>query len=70
MWESPFVSYYISMCRDLLRGISNWQHPVLVLRDVPFLDLQVCTSSVVWEKKLYGIVDMGDVNFILFLMIK
>jgi len=26
--------------RDLLRGISNWQHPVLVLRDVPFLDLQ------------------------------
>ena len=26
--------------RDLLRGISLWQHPVLVLRDVPFLDLQ------------------------------
>merc|ERR1712117_471126 len=26
--------------RDLLRGISNWQHPVLVLRDVPFLELQ------------------------------
>jgi len=25
---------------ELLRGISLWQHPVLVLRDVPFLELQ------------------------------
>ena len=37
-----FLFHVISTCRDLLRGISNWQHPVLVLRDVPFLDLQVC----------------------------
>lgn len=29
-----------SYFRDLLRGISSWQHPVLVLRDVPFLELQ------------------------------
>ena len=36
-WDLCFTS----TCRDLLRGISNWQHPVLVLRDVPFLDLQV-----------------------------
>jgi len=26
--------------RELLKGISPWQHPVLVLRDVPFNDLQ------------------------------
>ena len=38
-WWTCFC--FISTCRDLLRGISNWQHPVLVLRDVPFLDLQV-----------------------------
>jgi len=29
-----------SYFRDLLRGISLWQHPVLVLKDVPFLELQ------------------------------
>merc|ERR1712025_832777 len=29
-----------SYFRDLLKGISLWQHPVLVLRDVPFLELQ------------------------------
>jgi len=29
-----------SYFRELLRGISLWQHPVLVLRDVPFLELQ------------------------------
>ena len=29
-----------SYFRDLLRGISLWQHPVLVLRDVQFLELQ------------------------------
>ena len=39
VWGSYFC--FTSTRRDLLRGISNWQHPVLVLRDVPFLDLQV-----------------------------
>jgi len=29
-----------SYFRELLRGISSWQHPVLVLRDVCFLELQ------------------------------
>ena len=29
-----------SYFRILLKGISPWQHPVLVLRDVPYLDLQ------------------------------
>jgi len=29
-----------SYFRDLLRGISLWQHPVLVLKDVQFLELQ------------------------------
>ena len=29
-----------SYFKDLLRGISLWQHPVLVLKDVPFHDLQ------------------------------
>ena len=27
--------------RDILRGISAWQHPVIVLKDVPYSDLQV-----------------------------
>merc|ERR1711937_30866 len=29
-----------SYFRDLLKGISLWQHPVLVLKDVRFLELQ------------------------------
>ena len=29
-----------SYFRILLKGISPWQHPVLVLKDVPYLDLQ------------------------------
>lgn len=29
-----------SYFKELLRGISLWQHPVLVLKDVPFSDLQ------------------------------
>lgn len=29
-----------SYFRDLLKGIGLWQHPVLVLRDVQFLELQ------------------------------
>jgi hypothetical protein len=29
-----------SYFKVLLKGISPWQHPVLVLRDVPFIDLQ------------------------------
>eukprot|EP00092_Neocalanus_flemingeri_P014025 GFUD01015131.1.p1 GENE.GFUD01015131.1~~GFUD01015131.1.p1 ORF type:complete len:368 (-),score=52.11 GFUD01015131.1:370-1473(-) len=35
-----------SYFRELLRGISLWQHPVLVLRDVPFLELQTILEFV------------------------
>ena len=31
--------------RDILRGISAWQHPVIVLKDVPYSDLQVSKSN-------------------------
>lgn len=27
--------------REVIQGISPWQHPVILLRDVPFSDLQV-----------------------------
>jgi hypothetical protein len=29
-----------------LRGISAWQHPVIVLKDVPYSDLQVCKREI------------------------
>ena len=32
--------------RDILRGISAWQHPVIVLKDVPFSDLQVLKLNI------------------------
>merc|ERR1712121_596139 len=35
-----------SYFRDLLRGISLWQHPVLVFRDVSFLELQAILEFV------------------------
>merc|ERR1711923_487480 len=41
-----------SYFRDLLRGISLWQHPVLVLRDVQFLEL----------KSILEFVYLGEVN--------
>jgi len=40
--------------RDLLKGINPWQHPVLVLRDVPFLDLHT----------ILAFVYVGEVNVI------
>ncbi|XP_023326634.1 zinc finger protein 131 [Eurytemora carolleeae] len=32
--------------RDLLRGISVWQHPVLLLKDIPLLDLSLVLEFV------------------------
>jgi len=41
-----------SYFKQLLKGISHWQHPVLVLRDVPFIDLYTILEFIY----------MGEVN--------
>jgi len=41
-----------SYFKQLLRGISSWQHPVLVMRDVPFVDLYTILEFIY----------MGEVN--------
>lgn len=41
-----------SYFKNLLKGISHWQHPVLVLRDVPFIDLYTILEFIY----------MGEVN--------
>lgn len=41
-----------SYFKNLLKGISHWQHPVLVLRDVPFIDIYTILEFIY----------MGEVN--------